>query len=169
MVKAAHHPRVEDRKRWKQVLKNFEMRHLESVYGQLFTRWEDSSPHWQVVAFICFSLMHRQAAGHDQRFVLSCIVFLFWRQVPTPLPVRSNASESKGVLLEVTRPTSTTLSFLVYGVSAARAADNRACARDLLNEIFSQFSFNVLCCRLGDDEWQEVSIQNGEVSASVFF
>ena len=84
-------------------------------------------------------------------------------QVLEPLQPRTNASDSSGVLLEVTRPTSTVLCLMVWGHSPSRSEQNRVAARDMFHELLSRWDFEFQFCRLGDDEWRQVAVKKGVV------
>ena len=84
-------------------------------------------------------------------------------QVLEPLQARTNASDSSGVLLEVTRPTSTVLCLMVWGHCPSRSEQNRVAARDMFHELLSKWDFEFQFCRLGDDEWRQVAVKKGVV------
>ena len=42
-----------------------------------------------------------------------------------------------------------------------REEENRIAARDLLHEFFSKLSLTCHFCRIGDDTWEQMDIQNG--------
>ena len=86
-----------------------------------------------------------------------------------PLPVRTNASSSDGVLLEMTRPTSVIICLIVWGLSPSREDSNRAAARGMLHSLCCKAQLSFYFCRVGDDEWRHVEVENGKICSSDVF